>query len=331
MQDVKEYDVVLASGAEHLQNRFLELGYRVFCCSMNYDGRRMFPNTDIYARVPDVSDLSGRRVVVLQSCTGAGPAEKEPYTTADRVVELMLMLDALRRPCKVEETGHKKYKEVPVKPPERIEAVLTFQPFALQDKAFKTGEAVSARWAIDSITQSCDKVWVVNPHAPDSLEWVKRHIRKGLYEAVDITPDLIEFGAKRFGFDQYIVVTPDEGGQERFSVAGYGKRRQNSYSVELQGNLEVKGKSVIVVDDLTKSGSTLLKAAARLRAQGAAEVGMAVAHVLPLLDKGEELLEKLYEESGGMIVTSNTINTKVFCERNPKNVYSVVDTLVKKL
>ena len=331
MQDVKDYDVVLASGAEHLRNRFLELGYRVFCCAMNYDGKRMFPNADIYARVPDVPDLSGRRTVVLQSCTGAGPAEIEPYTTSDRVVELLLMLDALRKPCEVEKIAHKKYKETPVKPAKRIEAILTFQPFALQDKAFRTGEAVSARWAIDTITRSCDKTWVVNPHAPDSLEWVKRHEQRGLYEAIDITPDLIQFGAKRFGFDEYIVVTPDEGGQERFSVAGYGKCRENSYSVELHGNLQVKGKSVIVIDDLTKSGSTLLKAASRLKAQGAKEVGMAVVHVLPLIGKGEELLEKLYEESGGMIVTSNTINTKVFCERNPTNVYNVVDSLVKKL
>ena len=101
--------------------------------------------------------------------------------------------------------------------------------------------------------------------------------------------------------------------------------------MELTGELAVKGRQVIVVDDLTKSGSTLLKAAERLRGLGAEDVGLAVAHVLPLINQGEDLLEKLIEKSGGKIVTSNTVRTQAFCEKNPQLTYNVVDTLVKVL
>ncbi|MEM2141964.1 MAG: phosphoribosyltransferase family protein [Candidatus Thorarchaeota archaeon] len=324
-------DVVLASGSEHLRESFLRHGCDVHCCNVNYDGKRIFPNADIYARLPDIADLSNKRVIVVQSCTGAGPAEIEPYTTSDRVVELLLILDILKNPYEVEETGHKMYRATQLDPPERVEVVLTFQPFALQDKAFKTGEAISARWATRAILEAADKMYVINPHAPESLDWVRELVERGVYEKIDLTHDLLEFASRRFGFSEYIAVSPDEGGQERFSMSGYGKSRHDSFTVELHGELDVKGRRVIVLDDLTKSGSTLLKAAERLRSQGAVDVGLAVAHVLPLVDKGEELLEDLYRKSEGKIVTSNSIRTRLFCDKHPENTYDVVDTIVRYL
>ncbi len=329
--EMKDYDVVLASGAEHLRQRFLELGYRAVCCDLNYDGKRMFPNADVYVRVPDIHELSGRRVVVVQSCTGSGPFEDERFSTSDRLVELLLILDALRNPVEVEEVAHKQYRTTPVQPPSRIEVVLTFQPFALQDKAFKTGEAVSARWAMQTIAQLCDVIWTVNPHAPDNLQWVSELAKSNKYKTIDIMPDLISFGKQRFGFTSCMVITPDEGGQERFDVKGFGKSRHNSFSVELHGEIDVADSDVIVIDDLTKSGTTLLKAAERLKSQGARNVGMAVVHVLPLVDKGEQLLEQLVEKSHGLLVTSNTVRTRIFCEKHQSKTYNVVDTLVKYL
>ncbi|MFW9908078.1 MAG: phosphoribosyltransferase family protein [Candidatus Thorarchaeota archaeon] len=328
---MKEYEVILASGAEHLGLRFKELGYTVFRSATNYDSKRMFPNGDLYVRIPRISRLTGRKVVVVQSCTGSGPDEQESYSTADRLIELLLMLDLLNKPVSVEEKEHKVYCATPVKPPSRIDVVLTFQPYALQDKAFKTGEAVSARWAMNKIAEACDKIWVLNPHAPESLDWMKDLLDKEKLQIVDIMHDLVKFAAHQFEFDDYLIVTPDEGGQERFDCAGFGKSRANSFSVELHGDLDVTDRNVIVIDDLTKSGSTLLKAADRLRKQGAADVGLAVVHVLPLVDLGEELLENLVSKVEGRIVASNTIRTHVFSVKNPELTYNIVDKLVKIL
>jgi phosphoribosylpyrophosphate synthetase len=328
---MKDYDVILASGTEHLKESFQEEGFRVFTSALNYDRRRLFPNADIYAKLEDVSELSNRRVIIIQSCTGSGPAEHEQYTTSDRVVELLLLLDLLSRPEAVQETRHKCYECKPIETPASVEVVLTFQPFALQDKAFKTGEAISGRWAIETIAKACNKIWVVNPHAPDSLEWVQNLKEKKLYETIDVIPELIKFAKSQFGFKDCILVTPDEGAQERYKIEGFGKSRENSFKVDLHGNIEVQDKEVIVVDDLTKSGNTLLKAADRLRNQGAADVGMVVAHVLPLIERGEELLEELLEKARGMIVTTNTIYTETFCEQNPQLTYDIVRTLIKHL
>ena len=107
MNILKDYDVILASGAEHLQRRFEDLGYRVYTSALNYDHKRMFPNGDIYVKIDKVAQLSDRRVVVVQSCTGSGPAETERYSTSDRVAELLLLLDMLSHPLEVEKCGHK--------------------------------------------------------------------------------------------------------------------------------------------------------------------------------------------------------------------------------
>jgi phosphoribosylpyrophosphate synthetase len=328
---LKDFDIVLASGSEHLKTSFQEHDFRVFTSALNYDRKRLFPNADIYAKLEDVSELSNRRVVVIQACTGSGPAENEPYTTSDRVVELLLLLDLLSRPVAVKKTGHKEYECKFIPPPAHVEVVLTFQPFALQDKAFRTGEAVSARWAIETIARACNKVWVVNPHAPDSLDWIQELRNQNLYESIDVIPDLVEYAKKQFKFKNPVLVTPDEGAQERYQIEGFGKNRENSFKVEITGDLDVRDKQVIIIDDLTKSGSTLLKAKDRLRNQGADDVGMVVAHVLPLISKREELLEELLEKAGGMVVTTNTVCTEIFCNQNPQLTYNIVETLVKVL
>ncbi|TFG30830.1 hypothetical protein EU527_13985 [Candidatus Thorarchaeota archaeon] len=328
---MKDYDIVLASGAEHLESRFKQLGFRVYSSDLNYDHKRMFPNADIYVKIGKVAQLSSRRVIVIQSCTGSGPAETEKYSTSDRVVELLLILDMLSRPFHVEKCGHKQYKCSPLPPPKSVEVVLTFQPFALQDKSFETGEACSGRWAIETISKACNKIHVVSPHAPNSLEWVRNLKERGFYKIIDVIPDLVEHAKKRFNFEDCVVVAPDEGAQERYKIEGFGKSRTNSFRVELHGKLDVKGLNVIVIDDLTKSGSTLLKARDRLLEQGAKEVVLVVAHVVPLLERGEELLERLIEKSNYRIVTSNTINNDTFCSDNPDLCYNIVDTLVDVL
>ena len=328
---MKDYDVILASGAEHLRKRFRNLGFRVYSSDWNYDGRRLFPNTDLYARIAEVHKLANRKVVVIQNCTGSGPAEQEPRTTSDRIVELLLLLDILQAPVDVEKRGHKEYVATPVPPPSSVEVVLTYQPFALQDKAFLTGEASSSRWAVEEISKACNKVWVVNPHAVESIDWMQKMQKRGLLEIIDVIPDLIKFAVTQFGFDDFVVVTPDEGGQERFNVAGFGKSRKNSFSVELSGNVDVSNRNVIIVDDLTKTGSTLIKARARLKKMKAKNIGLVVAHTLPIMKHGEELLEKLISKSKGRIVASNTIRTRCFCYNNPALTYNIVDSLVKTI
>ena len=153
-------------------------------------------------------------------------------------------------------------------------------------------------------------------------------INSSKLDTVDVTKELVEFGAAQFGFDDYLIITPDEGGQERFDCAGFGKKRTNSFNVELHGDIDAKGKNIIIIDDLTKSGSTLIKTANRLMEQGASKYAMAVVHVLPIIGKGEELLENLVEKSNGLIVTTNTVYTRTFCVEHPELTCNILHYLL---
>ena len=328
---MKDFDVVLASGAEHLRLGFETLGFRVFSSESNHDGKRFFPNSDLYTRINDVAKMSDRRVVVIQDGTGSSPSEREFFSTSDRVQELVMLLDILKHPVDVEKLKHKEYRTKPIQPPIRVEVVLTFQPFALQDKAFKTGEAVSCRIAMQEIARLCDKVWLVEPVVGKSIPWVKELSDSGLCEEINFTEEIIKFAAKRFGFTEYSLVAPDEGSQKRFGIPGFEKRRTDSFTIEMYGELDVKDHNVIVIDDLTKSGTTLLRARELLKAQGATDVGLVVLHVTPVAEKGEGLLENLVTKSGNNIIVSNSVYSTTFCESHPNLIFDIVDNLVESL
>ncbi|MFW9979393.1 MAG: phosphoribosyltransferase family protein [Candidatus Thorarchaeota archaeon] len=326
-----EFDFILASGAVHLKEKLESHGYRVCTSDTNHDGKRFFPNTDLYVRLSEVSQFSDRRVVVVQNCTGSSPQEEEQFTTADRIQELMLLLNILRQPVNVEKTGHKKYEYADIKPPSKVEVVLTMQPYALQDKAFKTGETAAAYHAIKAISGVCDRLWLVAPVVTTDTKWAAEMVKCGLYYEIPITKQIVGFGAGTFGFDDFILVGPDEGAQSRFGVPGLQKQRADSFTIELSGELDVKGKNVIVIDDLTKSGSTLLKSRDILIEQGAKDVGLVVLHVTPVSENGEELFDSLVQKSLRKVVTSNTVFTSTFCEKYPHLAYDIVDLLIKHL
>ncbi len=220
---MKDYDFVLTSGAEHLRESLEQLDFRVFSSGRNHDNKRFFPNSDLYTRLSDLPKLSDRRVLVVQSYTGSTPAQEEFFTTSDRVQELIFILDLLRNPLEVEKVGHKKYNTKEIAPPKRIEVVLTIQPFALQDKAFQTGETVSSRCAMQQIARLCDKLWVVAPVVNKSLSWIQDLSKLCVYEEIEITSEIIEYAATKFEFDDYVVTVPDEGAQERFGFPGFKK------------------------------------------------------------------------------------------------------------
>ncbi len=325
------FEVVLASGAEHLRTSFTQLGCRVHTSEFNFDGKRFFPNTDLYVRISQVEALAGRRVVVVQSCTGSSPSANEFFTTSDRLQELILLLDLLRNPTKVEKVEHKTYKTKPITPPSQIDVVLTFQPFALQDKAFSTGEAVSSAIAMKSIADLSDGIWVVEPVVDSGIPWVQKLQKKGMYNIISIVDELVKYAAFKFQFEDYVLTAPDEGAGRRFGLPGFSKRRSDSFTIEMQGEVDVRGQNVLVLDDLTKSGKTLLQAKELLISQGAKDVGFVVIHVTPIRDGGEELLDELVTKSNGKIVSSNTVYTAAFCEKNPELVYDIVAKMVDSL
>jgi hypothetical protein len=311
-------NIVLLSGAEHLKNEVELLNLRVFTSQKNYDDKRLFPNLDIYTRLGDLEEIISKdSVVVIQGGSYMLGGERQLMSPADFVFETIQALEVLTKPMTTKEVTHKKHEYNKLKPPKRIRLIFTFFPFSLQDKIFQTGEAPSALIVYNTLRQYIEKMGIIDLHAPPTVPWVRAGSSTGSLDLLTMTDYLIQEAIKRYELDHPIVLSPDEGGQIRTGTQGLSKSRTNSFSVEVHGEVDVKNKEVILIDDFTKSGSTLIKSKQAFLKQGAKRVISCVTHLMPLRETGETRLEELVKKLNGEFLASNTIYTQLL-EKNPK-------------
>lgn len=102
---------------------------------------------------------------------------------------------------------------------------------------------------------------------------------------------------KRFNLDQCLLIAPDEGAREKVQSlsqnlsVSYGVlkklRQESSLSIELGKPLQLKGKTILLIDDLVDTGKTLMTARNLLKDLGAKDVHAYVTHWVPTtLEKG---------------------------------------------
>jgi ribose-phosphate pyrophosphokinase len=127
--------------------------------------------------------------------------------------------------------------------------------------------------------------------------------------AVGVFADYIN----KLKLEDLVVVSPDVGGikmarayAKRFSspLAIIDKRRESPEKTEAMHILgEIKGKNVVMVDDLIATGSSLIEGAVALKKAGAASIRAAISHgvlsgpAMERIDKCEDLKELVITDS----------------------------------
>jgi len=322
---MSDCEVVLCSGATHLKENFAGLGFNIHTSALNYDGKRFFPNVDLYTRLEGIANMEDKRVCVIQNGACSFASETEAFHVSDRFFELLQVLEILNNPLEVKKSdeGHQRRR---LSTPSEIIVVYTYLPFSKQDHAYETGEANSAKLAIEiPLSMGAAKVAAVDPHPPLEYKWIQELISSGKYEMLSIMPGLIEKTKALYELDNPLVLSPP--GKKKYKeseIVDLKKTRLDSYTVMFEGSMDVKGKEIILADDLVLSGSTLIKTRERLFEMGAKEVVCCVPHTLPLKD-GEEKLQTLLNKLDGKLVVSNTIATNTFAKG--KNVVDVTALL----
>ena len=230
----------------------------------------------------------------------------------EKLVELMFAADALRR-------GGAR----------RLVLVAPYLCYMRQDKAFHEGEAVSQQ-AISRFLSSCfDRIVTVDTHLHrvSRIEEVFPEIEAQNLTAADAIAEFAR--AKGVGSDA-LVAGPDEEsiqwarrvgnvlGAE--AIAGR-KTRHGDRDVEIEFPASsVKGRSVLLLDDIVSSGGTVLTAISRLKDAGAAPVYLAVTHALFDND-----IERRLREAGAADIWSTT------AVPHPTNVISLAPLLAGAL
>ena len=186
--------------------------------------------------------------------------------TNDNLMELLIMLDALKRASA-----------------RRITAVIPYYGYARQDRKDQPRVPITAKLVANLITTAgADRVLTMDLHAGQIQGFFDIPLDH-LY-AVSV----FEQSLRRKRLKRLTVVSPDVGGikmarayakRMRADLAIVDKRRDSPESTEVMHILgEVKGKTCVLVDDLIATGSSLVEAAAALQRAGATEVYACVTH-----------------------------------------------------
>ncbi|AUG56088.1 ribose-phosphate pyrophosphokinase [Acetivibrio saccincola] len=211
----------------------------------------------------------------------------------DNIMELLIMIDALRRAS----AG-------------RITAVIPYYGYARQDRKAKARDPISAKLVANLLTTAgADRILTMDLHAPQLQGFFDIPLDHLL--GVPILAN--HFREKFEDTSDVVVVSPDVGSvarsrkfAERLDVplAIIDKRRPKANVSEIMNIIgDVNNKRVILVDDLIDTGGTIINAANALTEMGAKEVYACCTHGV-LSGNAVERIEKSELKE---LITLNTI------------------------
>jgi ribose-phosphate pyrophosphokinase len=237
---------------------------------------KTFPDGESYIRF-ETESLSNADVIIIQ--TTSPPQDQ-------RLIQLLLMAD---------DAADMKAKS--------ITAVIPYFAYSRQDKRFLPGEAFSIK-TIMKLLQDCgvSRIITVNAHNPTLLKTFLISV-----EDVSAIPILAEyFKMNRLVQDPLSLSL----GKKALNVAAEAdsilhggfdcistKRDVRTGNVTLEEKeVPVKGRDVVVFDDIISSGGTMAKAVKYVKDHGAKKVYAACVHPLLIGDSHKRILENGAEE-----------------------------------
>lgn len=228
-----------------------------------------FPDGESYIRLE--GDLQNEEAVIVQTTSPPQDA---------RLVQLALIADAAKL------NGAKK-----------VTAITPYLAYARQDKAFLHGEAISIQ-AIARMLKAAgvDNLITVNVHQ-------ERVLTKFPFPAktVSAIPLLAEY-LKQKSREKAFALAPDQGAlhivEEAKTVlggeCGYLEKHRDHYTGQVsveKKSFDVKGKTVIIFDDIISTGGTIVAAAKILKELEAGVVYAACVHPLLIGDAEKRIIE----------------------------------------
>ncbi|MBE0464556.1 MAG: ribose-phosphate pyrophosphokinase [Halomonadaceae bacterium] len=197
-------------------------------------------------------NVRGKDVFILQSTCAP---------TNDNLMELILMVDALRRASAT-----------------RITAVVPYFGYARQDRRVRSARVpISAKVVADMMVKAgVDRVMTMDLHA-DQIQGFFDVPVDNVYGSPILLDDI-----ERQNYADLVVVSPDVGGvvraraiakQLNADLAIIDKRRPQANQAQVMHIIgEIEGRTCVVVDDMIDTAGTLCKAGEALKDHGAARV-----------------------------------------------------------
>lgn len=238
--------------------------------------------------------VRGQDVFIVQStCT----------PTNDNLMELMIMVDALRRASA-----------------RRITAVVPYYGYARQDRRPRSIRvAISARVVADMLQSvGVDRVLTMDLHA-DQIQGFFNIPVDNIYATPILYKELLSRN-----YENMIVVSPDMGGVVRAramakalscDMAIIDKRRPRANVAEVMNLIgDVSGRTCIITDDMVDTAGTLCNAAKALKERGAIKVCAYITH--PVLSG--PAIERITNSELDELIVTDTIPLTEAAQNCPK-------------
>src|SRR6185437_5450717 len=220
----------------------------------------------------------------------------------DHLMELLLMLDALKRASA-----------------RRITAVIPYYGYARQDRKDKPRVPISSKLVADLLTTAgADRALIVDLHTPQLQGFFNIPV-----DHLFASPVLVDY-FKKLELPKLTVVSPDAGGVERArffakkidaALAIVDKRRVEMNVAEIMNVIgDVNGRTCLIIDDLIDTAGTLVKTAGALIQNGAAEVYACCSH--PVFSG--PAVENIAKSCIKQVVVTNTIPLSEAARNEPK-------------
>jgi len=205
-------------------------------------------------------------------------------------MELLIMIDALKRASA-----------------DRITAVIPYYGYGRQDRKVAPRAPITAKLLADLITTAgANRVLSMDLHAGQIQGFFNIPV-----DNLFATPVLFDYMKKNL-VDNTVVVSPDTGGVERArafgkrlgaSLAIIDKRREGPNEAEVMNIIgNVKGKRIIILDDMIDTAGTVVQAARAMKEAGALEISICCTHPVlsgPALERieGSEIKEVIVTDT----------------------------------
>ena len=239
-------------------------------------------------------NVRGQDVFVLQSTCAP---------TNDNLMELMIMVDALRRASA-----------------RRITAAIPYYGYARQDRRPRSARVAISAKVVANMLQSVgvDRVLTMDLHA-DQIQGFLDIPVDNIYSTPVLLNDILAHQ-----YPNLMVVSPDVGGVVRaramakaldVDLAIIDKRRPRANVAEIMNIIgEVKGRTCVITDDIVDTAGTLCNAASALKERGAVRVLAYAAH--PVLSGNA--VDRITNSPLDELVITDTIPLRPEAEACPK-------------
>ncbi|MCP1313821.1 ribose-phosphate pyrophosphokinase [Halomonas sp. 707D7] len=239
-------------------------------------------------------NVRGKDVFILQSTCAP---------TNDNLMELILMVDALRRASAT-----------------RITAVVPYFGYARQDRRVRSARVpISAKVVADMMVKAgVDRVMTMDLHA-DQIQGFFDVPVDNVYGSPILLDDI-----ERQNYADLVVVSPDVGGvvraraiakQLNADLAIIDKRRPQANQAQVMHIIgEIEGRTCVVVDDMIDTAGTLCKAGEALKDHGAARVVAYATHPILSGPAVDNITSSVLDE----VVVTDTIPLAEHARRSGK-------------